>query len=250
MALLELADLKLNLGGKDILNGISLEIKESTINSIIGPNGAGKSTLANTLMGLSGYREYLGEITYNKKSLKDLDVYERSKLGITLGWQEPARFEGISVEKFLSAAAKDKSKDNIENSLRKVGLRPCEYISRKVDKTLSGGERKRIEVASILLMEPKLVILDEPDSGIDVQALDNIFDALSYLKKKGTTIILITHSKAVLENSEYAYLLCNGKIIDQGSSNEIKKYFEHKCINCGHKNIPKKEELNLSGDQN
>ena len=100
--------------------------------------------------------------------------------------------------------------------LERVGLDPERYLTRKVDKTLSGGERKRVELASILAMEPRLVLMDEPDSGIDVEALQRIFDALADFKAMGATVIMITHSMAVLEHAEHAFLLCNGRILDKG----------------------------------
>ena len=119
-----------------------------------------------------------------------------------------------------------------------MGLNPETYMNRAMDKTLSGGERKRIEVASILAMEPKLVLMDEPDSGIDVEAIERIFGAIKGLKAKGTTVVLITHSLAVLEHAEHAFLICHGQLIDKGSVGEIEKYFKNKCISCNHQNVP------------
>jgi len=119
-----------------------------------------------------------------------------------------------------------------------VGLEPSRYIQRAVDKTLSGGERKRIELASILAMEPRLVLMDEPDSGIDVEALDRIFEATQLLKRNGATVLQITHSMAVLKHSEHAFLMCNGHIIDKGDVDKISLYFENKCLPCNHVNEP------------
>jgi Fe-S cluster assembly ATP-binding protein len=107
-----------------------------------------------------------------------------------------------------------------------------------VDRTLSGGERKRIELASILTMEPRVVLMDEPDSGIDVEALERIFDALRLLKLRGATVVLITHSLAVLKQSEHAFLICHGRLLDKGPVEKIERYFQNKCLPCPHPNAP------------
>lgn len=161
---------------------------------MVGPNGAGESTLAHTIMGLSRYTDFAGDILFEGESLKGPAIDQRARKGITMAWQEPARYEGLTVESFISAGAEDKSRDNSSKALELVGLEPSEYLARAVDRTLSGGERKRIELASILTMAPKLVLMDEPDSGIDVDALNKIFDAIQLLKQQGTTVLLITHS--------------------------------------------------------
>jgi Fe-S cluster assembly ATP-binding protein len=241
MNVLEIRDLNLTLGGQHILNKVSMEVWRGHIHALIGPNGAGKSTLASTIMGLPGYREITGEILLDGQPINDLGVDERARLGITLAWQEPARFEGLSIRNFIRAGAKDKSTSRIEYVLEQVALDPKKYMRRAVDKTLSGGERKRVELASILAMEPKFVLLDEPDSGIDVEALDRIFEANESLKAAGATVLQITHSLAVLRHSEHAFLMCNGTLIDKGPVEKIAGYFENKCIPCNHANEPERE---------
>jgi Fe-S cluster assembly ATP-binding protein len=243
MGILEVKNLSLTLGDKKILNDLSVDFWEGHVHAIVGPNGAGKSTLASTIMGLQGYRDFEGDITLDGESISLLKVDGRAQKGISLGWQEPARFEGLSVKSFLKASSKNVSDDKINEAVSFVGLNPEEYLDRKVDKTLSGGERKRIELASLLIMQPKIVLLDEPDSGIDVEALDRIFDAIQLLKQRGSTVILITHSTAVLKQAEHAFLMCHGAIVDKGSVGKIIKYFENKCIPCGHKNVPGIEEI-------
>lgn len=238
MGLLELRDVTLTLGGRKVLDGVTVDIWEGHIHALIGPNGAGKSTLASTIMGLPDYDQFEGDILFEGRSIKGMTVHERARLGITMAWQEPARFEGLSVRRFIGAGAKDKSQARISAALEQVGLEPSRYLSRAVDKTLSGGERKRIELASILAMEPKLVLMDEPDSGIDVEALDRIFEAGKALKARGTTVIQITHSMAVLRHSEHAFLMCCGKLIDKGPVEKIAQYFENKCLPCNHTNAP------------
>jgi Fe-S cluster assembly ATP-binding protein len=243
MGILALDDVSLELGGKHILNGLSVDFWEGHVHALIGPNGAGKSTLANAIMGLPGYSPQSGRILLDGEPINDMPIDERARRGITLAWQEPARFEGLRMDRFIAAGAKDKSRDRVKGMLARVGLEPDRYITRKVDRTLSGGERKRVELASILAMEPRIVLMDEPDSGIDVEALQRIFDALADFREMGTTVILITHSMAVLEHAEHAFLLCNGRIIDKGTVTKISGYFADNCIPCDHENVPDLEEM-------
>jgi len=238
MGILEVHDLQLSFNGKKILNNLDIDFWDGHIHAVVGPNGAGKSSLAASIMGLAGYREVKGAIIFEGKSINEMSVDERARKGITLAWQEPARFEGLTVSDFIKAAAEDKSDDAIKTVLQEVGIDPDEYMKRAVDKTLSGGERKKVELASILAMKPKVAILDEPDSGIDIESINRIFDAVKVLKNGGTTVILITHSLAVLEQAEHAFLMCDGKVVDKGEVGKIRHYFEDKCLTCDHKNIP------------
>jgi Fe-S cluster assembly ATP-binding protein len=243
MGILDVDHVRLNLGGKPVLDDLSMEIWEGHVHAIIGPNGAGKSTLASTIMGLHGYGHFEGDISFEEQSLKDVPIDERARLGISLAWQEPARFEGLTVRRFISAGAKDKSLERAQEVLETVGLEPRKYLSRFVDQTLSGGERKRVELASILAMEPRLILMDEPDSGIDVEALQRIFEALKVLREQGATIMMITHSLAVLEQAEHAFLMCCGKLLDKGNVDRIGRYFHDRCIPCDHANRPTPGEL-------
>ncbi len=239
MSILELKNLSLAFNGKKIVDNLSLDFWKGHIHAVVGPNGAGKSSLAYTIMGLSGYRERTrGEIIFQGEKINELDIYQRARRGITLAWQEPARFEGLSVEKFLRASAREKSDQALRRALQDVSIDPDLYLQRSVDKTLSGGERKKIELASLLLMRPKLVMLDEPDSGIDVASLENIFEALQRFRKSGATVILITHSPTVLKHAEHAFLICCGRLIDKGETDRINRYFAEECIPCDHQNLP------------
>ncbi len=239
MAILELKNIFFQKDEKRIIDGVSLSIEQGVVYAVVGPNGAGKSTLANIIMGLDGYREIKGDILFKDESIADLSVTDRAKKGITLAWQEPSRFEGLKVKIYL----KSSGKNDIRDAINRVGLNPDDYLERAVDSTLSGGERKRLEIASILTMKPKLVILDEPDSGIDIEAINKIFETIKYLKESGTTVILITHSLDVLKKAEYAFILCNGKIIDKGKTSEIGKYFIERCMSCRHKNVPDENKI-------
>lgn len=246
MGILELNNLKLALNGRNILNGLDMEFWEGHVHAVVGPNGAGKSTLAYTIMGLEGYRNIEGDIIFEGNSIKKMGIAERAKRGITLGWQEPARYEGLTVKQFIMASSAEKSIEAVEDALGKVGLNPEEYMSRAVDKTLSGGERKKVELASILAMKPKFVMLDEPDSGIDVSSLEKIFEGIKLLKSYGSTIVLITHSLAVMKQAEHAFLMCGGKLVEKGGIDKIKPYFEKECLPCEHKNLPDKGDENGS----
>jgi len=138
------------------------------------------------------------------------------------------------------ASAKEKKVETVRDVLSKVGLKPEDYIGRAVDKTLSGGERKKIELASILAMQPRFVMLDEPDSGIDVASLEKIFEGIKMLKSYDATVVLITHSLAVMKQAEHAFLLCGGKLVEKGDIGKIEPYFEEECLPCEHKNVPDK----------
>lgn len=238
MGILEIKNLSLTLNGKQILWNVNMDIWEGRVHAIVGPNGAGKSTLASTIMGLEGYRNVKGKIVFKGSEINDLSTDERARKGISFGWQEPARYEGLLVKDFVLASSKKKDEKIAEKALLQVGLEPSKYITRAVDKTLSGGERKKIELASIITMNPDLIMLDEPDSGIDVASLEKIFEVIKFLKDNGATILLITHSLTVLRQAEHAFLMCNGELIEKGKSEKIISYFENNCLPCPHKNIP------------
>ncbi len=234
--LLEVKDLHLKIEDAEILNGINFSLEKGEVFALIGPNGCGKSTLSYTLMGLNNYHPQKGEMLFKGESFKDLAINERAKKGITLAWQEPARYQGVTVRDFLSLGLKSKGEEVTEEKLRdalnKVAINPFQYLNRYVDKSLSGGERKRIELASLILMHPELIILDEPDSGVDVVALNNIADMINYFKNSGSGILLITHSEEMLEYADKAALICDGEIIRQGKPSDISDYFKSFCGPC------------------
>lgn len=242
MGLLEIENLSLRFNGHPILDGLTMDIWEGHIHAIIGPNGAGKSTLAYAVMGLAGYTDHAGDIRFDGRSLCAMPVDERARLGIALAWQEPARFEGLTVRQFIRAGIGDGNPDLVEDVIRQVGLDPARYLDRAVDKSLSGGERKRIEIASIMAMEPKLLIMDEPDSSIDVDALNRIFQVLRRLKQRGATVVMITHSVPVLRQAEHGFLMCDGRLIDKGDIDKVGRFFRESCVACDHPNQPEASE--------
>lgn len=245
MDILKIENLTLSLNGRDILKGLSLSVKEGIIKSVLGSNAAGKSTLASVIMGLDGYRPQKGRVIFLEEDITDYPIWKRARIGLTLAWQEPARFEGLTVRDYILSGMKEKDESLLEESLKLVMLEPKSYLKRHVDKTLSGGERKRIELASVFAMKPKLAILDEPDSGIDILALDNIVDMIREMKKRGTTVLLITHREEVAGIADETSLMCSGFIVKEGKPEEVCEYFKNKCVPCPTHVYPEEVDKNL-----
>jgi len=231
--LLKIENLSYKVDNKTILNKINLEVPKNNIFAIIGPNGAGKSTLSSVIMGLvEGNVE--GNIYFEDKLINDLEIYQRARLGMTMAPQQVADFEGITIQEYLDLSKKyaiNNWFDDKEKVLKLVGLNPQKYLKRYVDNSLSGGERKRVELASILFFGPKFVILDEIDSGIDFTSIEDVGKILHILKEKGATVLMITHNEKLLDYAQKAALLCNGEIVKVGDPRSIKEYFE-KCKIC------------------
>lgn len=215
--------------GKEILRNVDLDFEKGKIYSILGSNGAGKSTLARTLIGFNKIEK--GEIVLDSVDITEYNVTERAKLGMTIALQEPARFEGITVKDYITLGGRFQSED-INEIFEIVGIDYNKYINRMVDETLSGGERKRIELAAVLMMSPKFSIFDEPDSGIDALSIPNIVSMLNFIKRKGNTAIVITHNEDVAAVVDYAYLICDKTIKKKGKPIEISNYFKKRCNVC------------------
>jgi Fe-S cluster assembly ATP-binding protein len=236
--MLDLENLQLKLNGNSIINGLDLHIGKAEIHGILGENGTGKTTIANLIMGTNSYRPTGGRIIFEGEDISKLSVSQRAKRGITLAWQEPARVEGLTVRDYLSLSARNGSAGQIERYLLMVGMEPGQYMDRDIDATLSGGERKRIEMASVLAMRPKLAILDEPDSGIDIVALPLLLNGIIEMNKQGSSVLLITHSEKVTEIAQRVSILCAGKIIRTGTPLESSQWFKNNCLTCPHINEP------------
>ncbi len=230
--MLSIQNISLIRNGNEILHNISLEVNEGGIHVILGPNGAGKSTLAYVLMGIEGFTPSSGRILFNGEDITNKSIFERAKRGITLGWQEPARFEGLSIEEYLSLGMREKDEREIKKALTMVNLNPERYLKRKVDEALSGGERKRVEFAAIITMKPKLAILDEPDSGIDFVSLDDLLGVMKSLKYQNITLLIITHREEVARIGDRASLMCDGFIVKDSEPWEVTKYFRKVCATC------------------
>lgn len=219
--MLELKNISFKRDNKTILNDINLTLDDNKFYCITGPNGSGKSTLAKIIMGL--VTPDTGHIIYNGKEITKLSVNERAKLGIGFAFQQPVTFKGITVYDLLKiATGKEVSKKDACDILSKVGLCAKEYIDRELNNSLSGGELKRIEIATIIARSPELSIFDEPEAGIDLWSfkyLTGIFKEIG-TKKKGTTIV-ISHQERILSIADGIILLEAGKIKEVGNSNTM-----------------------------
>jgi Fe-S cluster assembly ATP-binding protein len=228
--LLNIRSLTFAVNRHPILDRLDLAIQAGEIHALLGANGSGKTTLAYVLMGCEGYGPSTGSVLFNGTDLLPLKMHERAKLGLTLAWQEPARFEGLTVREYLAL-----SKPQIDpaQALRQVALDPDRYLTRLVDKALSGGERHRIELASVLSMKPKLAILDEPAAGIDMLSINHIIDIIRALKEGGGSVLLITHQEEVALIADRASQLCAGRIIFSGGPREAVDHFRARtCVRC------------------
>jgi Fe-S cluster assembly ATP-binding protein len=227
--LLELEDLTLTLGGRTLLDRVSLDVREGELHVLLGANGAGKSTLAYAIMGCAGYAPSAGRIRFAGSNIVDLPIHERARRGLALAWQEPVRFEGLSVADFLGIGAIE---GNAARCLREVGLAPDDYLSRPLDKTLSGGERKRIELAGVLALKPRLAILDEPGAGIDFLSQGEIAGVIGALKAQGA-VLLITHQEELAAGADSATQLCGGRVVCRGTpAAVITNYKARVCRRC------------------
>lgn len=202
---------------KKLLDKVNLTVGEEEIHCLLGRNGSGKTTLACAVMGLSRGQKKTGQIFFQNKDITNLRADQRAKLGITMAFQEPARFEGLTVANFLRAGKKKITLKEMEEALQLAGLGK-EFLPRKLDEKLSGGERKRIELASVLAMSPQLIILDEPDASLDIIVYNELYDLiLSFREKLGCSILLITHREEAGLIADKASLLEKGKIIQSGT---------------------------------
>ncbi len=233
MPLLEMNNITYRVGAPAniaLLDGLSMTLECGEVHALLGTNGTGKSTLAYLVMGCEGYRPATGEIRLDGTIVNNLGIHERARLGITMAWQEPVRFEGIAVRDYL--CLRDKTIDP-SPFLDLVGLNPSQYLHRMVDKSLSGGERKRIELASVLALHPRLAILDEPDSGIDMLSTQDIINVISAFRKNGTSVLLITHREEIAMISDRASQLCNGRIICSGKPENVAEHYKSRhCLTC------------------
>jgi Fe-S cluster assembly ATP-binding protein len=230
MHLLEIRNLSFQLGGKSILDGLHLTVDPREIHALVGTNGSGKSSLAYMILGCEGYVPTGGEIVFEGHCINALRLFERARLGISLCWQEPVRFEGISVADYLNLGQRSVGGATY---LRKVGLAPELYLQRNLDKTLSGGQRKRIELASVFALTPKLALLDEPDSGIDLLSIGEIAEVIHSFKDAGASVLLITHREEMVQIADRASQLCGGKIVLTGTPTAVAEHYKsRRCTVC------------------
>ncbi len=213
-------------GKAEILKNISLDIDTGRFVVITGPNGSGKTTLAKAIMGLipGGSGEITGSIRYNGHELSGLGVTERARFGISYGFQQPPRFKGMRVTDLLSiAAGRILNRDEHCALLSKVGLCTDDYLKREIDSSLSGGELKRIEIATLLARDASLMIFDEPEAGIDLWSFSKLTETFRIIhrQKKETTIIIISHQERIIKLADEIVLISAGAVKKRGSAAEV-----------------------------
>ncbi len=228
-ALLRVEEVSVRRPGAEVLRDVDLTVERAEVHALLGLNGSGKTSLALTLMGAAGYRPERGRIWLGEEDISDLSVTERARRGLTLAWQAPARFEGLPVADYLALGMEEPSRERIEEALEAVALAPRAYLGRAVDDGLSGGERKRIELAAVYSMRPLLAVLDEPDSGIDVLCMEDVISLVRRMADEGTAVLLITHRDEMVSVADRASLMCAGSVVSTGSPDEVREYFARRC---------------------
>ena len=227
--MLQLQNLKASVNDKSILNGLNLEIKSGEVHAIMGPNGSGKSTLANILSGKSGY-DVSGSLKYEGKNLQEIPIEERAQQGIFLAFQYPLEIPGVNTTNFLKTSlnsirkAKGEKELDTLNLLKLIKEKASElnidekFLSRQLNVGFSGGEKKKNEILQMKLLEPKLAILDETDSGLDIDALRIVADGVNSHKNKNNAFLIITHYQRLLDyiKPDFIHVLSKGKIIKTG----------------------------------
>lgn len=235
--MLELKNICFTRDNKKILDHVSLIVEQGKFVAITGPNGSGKSTLAKIIMGIEKADE--GQILLDGQDITNMKIEERAKLGIGFAFQQPVKFKGITVYDLLKLSAqKDINKKEACNILSKVGLCAKEYVDREVNASLSGGELKRIEIATVAVRNAKLTIFDEPEAGIDLWSFQNLISIFEEMREhiKGSTLI-ITHQERILNIANQIVLMNNGKIQKVGTKEEmLETMIENpKCCKLGGK---------------
>ena len=230
--MLQLENLKASVNDKSILNGLNLEIKPGEVHAIMGPNGSGKSTLANILSGKNGY-EVSGSLIYDGKNLQDIPIEERAQKGIFLAFQYPLEIPGVNTTNFLKTslntirrARGEKELDTltllklIKEKAKELNIEE-KFLSRQLNVGFSGGEKKKNEILQMKLLDPKLAILDETDSGLDIDALRIVADGVNSHKNKNNAFLIITHYQRLLDYivPDFVHVLMDGKIVKSGDKN-------------------------------
>jgi Fe-S cluster assembly ATP-binding protein len=228
-SLLKVEHLSVRRDGRQILRDVNMTVHPGQIHTLLGLNGSGKSSLAYTLMGCAGYAPYEGRILLGGEDITGMPIHQRARLGLTLAWQEPARYEGLPIGKYVSLGMQEFDREQALAALEAVALSPRTYAVRPVNDTLSGGERKRVELAAVYAMHPRLAILDEPDSGIDTLSLGDIKALIRHMADAGTTVLLITHRDEMAAVADTASIMCLGTVVYSGDPAEARQYYQARC---------------------
>jgi len=228
--MITIKNLKAEIDSKEILRGLNLQVNAGEVHAIMGPNGSGKSTLANVLTGHDNYEVTSGEVTFNGKDLLSLDPEDRAREGLFLGFQYPVEIPGVSNAVFLQTAINEIRKYNKQEEItpkeflakmkekaKVVGM-DSSLISRSVNTGFSGGEKKKNEIFQLLMLDPKLAILDETDSGLDIDALRVVSQGVNEFRNKNNAVILVTHYQRLLDYivPDFIHVLYKGEIIKSG----------------------------------
>ena len=235
--MLHIENLHARVEEKEILKGISLEVKPGEVHAIMGPNGSGKSTLASVIAGREDFEVTDGKVTLENQDLLDLDPEERAHAGVFLSFQYPVEIPGVSVTNFIKAAINESRKargledmpanEMLSKIREKAALLEIDrkFLSRSLNEGFSGGEKKRNEIFQMAMLEPKLAILDETDSGLDIDALRIVANGVNKLKNKDNAIVVITHYQRLLDYivPDYVHVLYNGRIVKSGAKELAKK---------------------------
>lgn len=231
--MIKISDLHTTTNSIKILNGINLEIKAGEIHAIMGPNGSGKSTLAKTIMGHHNFKITKGDIFFKKRSILKDKVCDRAKKGIFLAFQHPKEITGIKFSTFLRTAQKAKEKqvssvikfnEELKKQMKDLHLSP-KFTDRAINSGFSGGEKKKGEILQMQILKPKLIILDEIDSGLDIDALKKVTETINNYHNKNTAILIITHYQRILEyiQPNQVHVMANGKIMKSGNKEFAKE---------------------------